>query len=869
MIRLFFAVLLATLGLALPAKAQSMLDGTFDDSIPTLQQVVGHEPGQRISSPEQALTYFEALAEAAPDRFRLVEYATSWEGRPLVYAVISSAENMARIDDVQADLQQLGNGTSPAQLANVLPVTWLAYGVHGDEISSTDAALALAYHLLASEGDALVDGIMDRSVVVIDPSQNPDGRARFVHSWRQVLGMVPFADRNVAGPDQPWPGGRFNHYLFDLNRDWFALTQPETRGKVAAVQAWQPVVLVDAHEMGGDETYFFPPSADPFNPHITTGQRQKQVLLGRNIASWMDRAGEPYFTREVFDAFYPGYGDTWPTLNGSIAMTFEQASARGLAWERKDGTLLTYADGVRNHFITTLATAQTVADNADLFLQDYAEYRRSAAAGEAGRGTYVIDLAQRTWNAEQLARRLAFQGIAVSRVNGPANACGRSYPMGYLAISRSQPAARLIRSLLDENVDLPADFIAAQEARRSADLPHELYDTTAWSVGLMSGLDVELCASAATGRAISAEAPMPDRADEPGAFGLAVRWTDSGQVRLVADALRQGFVGRSTDTAFTAGGREFPRGTVVFSRGDNPEGLDALAAHARTLGAETVALETGWVDTGPNLGSDKFARLMMPRVAMLWDDGISPLSAGSLRFTLEQRLGIPVAPIRTGTVAAADLVRYQVLLVPETYGALDSAVREAISGYAQGGGVVVVMGEALAGFSEGDDALFALVTETALGTEPEGEEETATQVAGEAIADEATYRETIASGAGQPDTLPGALLNTAIDSTVFLSAGYDDAAPVVFASGSTIHAPLARSEGSNVVRFADADSILASGYLWDENRRQMAFKPFMVSQTAGSGMAIGFTHDPSVRGYLDGLDLLLANAVLVAPARVR
>ncbi len=871
MIRIFLTACLVMMGLATSAHAQSMIDGTFTEDIPTLQQVVGHASGQRITSPSEAITYFEALAEAAPDRFRMVEYARSWEGRPLVYAVITSAQNMARIDAVQADLQRLGNGTPPSQLANVLPVTWLAYGVHGDEISSTDAALSLAYHLLASEGDEIVGGIMDRSVVVIDPSQNPDGRARFVNSYRQILGVIPFGDRNTAGPDQSWPGGRVNHYLFDLNRDWFALTQPETRGKVAAVQAWQPVVLVDAHEMGGDESYFFPPSADPFNPHITQGQRQKQYLLGRNIAAWLDRAGQPYFTREVFDAFYPGYGDTWPTLNGAIAMTFEQASARGLVWERNDGSVLTYADGVRNHFLTTLATAQTVADNVDLFLTDYAEHRRSAAAGSAGTGTYVIDLAQRGWNAEQLARRLAFQGIAVQRVGGPASACGRNYPAGYLTVSRSQPAARLIRSLLDKNTVLPADFIAAQEARRDADLPHELYDTTAWSVGLMSGLDVSLCSTAARGTVITPEAPMPDRADDPGAFGLAVRWTDSGQVRLVADALRLGMIGRTTQKAFTISSQEFPRGTVVFSRGDNPEGLDELAAHARALGAETVALQSGWVDSGPNLGSDNFVRLAMPRVAMLWDDGINPLSAGSLRYTLEQRLGIPVAPIRTGSVAQADLSRYSVLLVPDAYSgsALGAGGQAAIAAYARGGGVVVVMGDALPAFSEGDEALFALATETALGSKPSGEEEPKREVEGAAIADAAAYRDAINSGARQPDVLPGALLNTAIDETFFLSAGYDDAAPVVFAAGNTIFAPLTREQGVNVVRYAGPDDILASGYLWDENRRQMAFKPYMVAQSAGSGLAIGFAQDPSVRGFMDGLDLLLANAVIVAPAKVR
>jgi hypothetical protein len=856
-----------------PLAAQSMVDGRFDAAVPTLEQVVGHRSGQQISTPDQALTYMRRLAEAAPDRVRLVEYARSWEGRPLVYAVISSPANMARIDAVQADLARLANGAAPSTLSNVLPVTWLGFGVHGDEISSTDAALSLAYHLLAAQGDAAVDRILANTVVVIDPSQNPDGRNRFTTSYYQQLGMAVSADRASAGPDQPWPGGRFNHYLFDLNRDWFAATQPETRGRLAAVRQWQPVVVVDAHEMSGDDSYFFPPVADPINPNVTQGQRSLLDLLGRGNAAAMDRIGQPYFTREVFDLFYPGYGDSWPTLNGAVGMTFEQGSARGLAWERRDGSVLTYADGVRNHFTTTLATALTVADNAQRFLSEYAAYRRSAIAGETGSGSYVIDLAQRPWNAEQLARRLAMQGIAVTR-HGTGSLCGKSYPAGFLAVPRAQGNARLIRSLLDADTPLPQHFITAQEARRSRGLAHELYDTTAWSVGQMSGLAVQPCGTIPTGgQPIGAGDPLPSRAEAPGAFGLAVRWTDSGQARLVTQALAAGLVGRATDEGFTADGQRFGRGTVVFSRGDNPEGLDRLTELARTIGAETVALSSGWTDSGPNMGSDAFVRLSrVPRVAMLWDDGVDPTSAGAMRYTLEQRLGIPVAVIRTGSVGQARLNAYDAVLVPDGYydDALSSGARGAIARYAQGGGVVVAVGSALNTFSDGDDALFALKRETTLGGAPADEEDDdKEQASGSAIEGDAAYLEAIADPTRSPDILPGALLNTAIDGDSFLSAGYDGAAPVVFAAGDLVFSPLTRAQGTNVVRFADAGDLVASGYVWDENRRQMAFKPYMVAQTAGSGMAIGFTQDPAMRGYLDGLDLLLANAVLIAPARVR
>lgn len=412
-----FGKIAALIGLVLlgiqPVQAQSFVETQVDPAIPTLTESVGHAPGTRITSPEEAIAYLKALERAAPNRMRMVEYARSWEGRPLYYVVLSAPENMARLDAIRSDLAAISNGQ--ASNGDALPVTWLAYGVHGNEISSTDASLMMAYHLLAAQGDARVDQIMQDSIVIIDPMQNPDGRARFVHNFRGSLGLEPIADRQSAEHDEPWPSGRVNHYLFDLNRDWFTLSQPESRGKVAAIRQWNPVVTVDIHEMGGDESYFFSPAADPLNPNITEAQKRAYELIGRNNAAWFDRLGQPYFTREVYDLFYPGYGDTWNTLQGAVGSTYEQGSARGLVFERRDGTMLTYADGVRNHFVTSLSTAETVARNADRFLSDYAAYRASAIRGEAGRGTYVIDLSQRRWNAEALGRRLAAQGIVVRR----------------------------------------------------------------------------------------------------------------------------------------------------------------------------------------------------------------------------------------------------------------------------------------------------------------------------------------------------------------------------------------------------------------------------------------------------------------------
>ena len=866
----FVASAIALVSFSGGAFAQSYVQAEFDPSLPTLTEVIGHQPGERITSPEETVRYLEALVAAAPDRARMIEYATSWQGRPLHYVVLTAPENMARLDAIRADMANVAAGR-PSN-GDALPVTWLAYSVHGNEIASTDAAIMMAYHLLAASDDPRVQQIMSETIVVLDPVQNPDGRARFVSHFRNALGMTPIGDRQAAEHDETWPSGRVNHYMFDLNRDWFTLSQPETRGKVSAMLEWNPVVVADIHEMGGDQTYFFAPAADPVNPNITAEQLSLYELIGRNNARNFDAIGEPYFTREIFDLFYPGYGDTWNAHQGAIGMTYEQGSARGLVWDRRDGTVLPYATTVRNHFIASLSTAEAVARNADRFLGDYARYRRANASGASGSGSYVIDLASRRWNAENLGRRLAAQGIEVVRQAGPVTACGRSYPQGYIAVPQAQPAGKLVRSLLDKDTQLPREFITEQEKRRSIDLDHELYDVTAWSLGAMSGVKIDVCNRAVGGNRLTGGEAIAPVGDATGAYAVAVPWSDSGQAALVALALREGIEASSTDEAFTKNGRTFPRGTVLFPVARNtPEKMARLRELAAETGAETVAIDDSWVEDGPNLGSSSFRRLTVPKIAIAWDEGVSQLSAGAFRFVIEQRLGLPVVPIRTNRFGRADLSDYDVVIVPNgsPRGAMGSSGISNLRSFVSGGGVLVAVGNSVRAFASGDDALLAVEREAALGRSAEDESgEAGSLTEAEEIESEEEYREMIADQEALPDTLPGALLNTVADTEHFLSAGYDDGA-VVLASGSLVFTPLDRSSGSNVLRFAAADSLIESGYVWDENRRQMAFKPYMMAQETGRGMTIGFAHDPSTRAYLDGLDLLIANAVLVAPSRVR
>lgn len=873
-------VLLATLLAATIrpiATAQAWPEARHNPAIPTLAETVGHDYGEAVSSVAELADYLRALEAAAPDRMDVMSYGETWQGRELLYAVISSPGNMARLEEIRANTARLASGEQIAEaersrLINETPaVVWLSYGVHGDEISPPESALYVAWHLLAAQDDALVDSALENLVIIIDPSQNPDGRDRFVHSFESALGLEPLADRHTAEHDQPWPRGRFNHYLFDLNRDWFAMTQPETQGKVAAVRAWNPVVYVDAHEMGGDTTYYFPPPAQPYNPHITQDQNDKQVQMGRNHAGWFDRFEVPYFTREVFDAFYPGYGDMWPTLNGAIAMTFEQASARGLRFARRDGEELTYKEGVRNNVLASLSTLQVVANNREDYLGDYAAYRASAVSEARASSTryVVMDLSERRYEAEALARRLSGQGIDVQRIASSSSQCGRAYPAGALIVDLAQPEGRLARTLLSPTTDLAEDFIAVQEDRRARGLDHQLYDVTAWSLPLMDGVSAELCARVSLQNAslVDASEPISSIINGDASFGYAVPWSDGGQARLVIAALRAGLVGRSTSEPFTQNGRVFPSGTVVFAGNGNEEDFrEELRRLAREVGGELVGMPTSWVEDGPNLGSSAFARLVVPRVAIAWGEGTNPTSAGNTRFVLERQLGLPVSPIRLSNLGSADLSLYDVLIVPDLYGNLDAT--EAVKTFVSNGGVLVGFESALQSFTSEEAELLSTALEYAASEEEEanGEGE-GSRVPGLLFANRGDYEAYVADHDHGPEDVPGVIARAVANRDHWLAAGYVDANVLV--TGSSIYRPLRQGDGQNVFSFAGPDELLLSGYLWEENRAQLAYKPFVMAESHGEGLVIGFTQSPTTRAYLNGLNLLLANAVVLGPARVR
>ena len=853
----------------------------YDSKIPTLEQVVGHASGDEVTTPEQIATYLRALAQAAPDRTRLTEYARTWEGRPLWLFVVGSAERIAKLDHVKADIKRLADprGLASAEVTRLVAsapvVVWLMHGVHGNEISSGDAALLEAYHLLAARGDAGVDAVLRDALVLIDPMQNPDGRARFIFQNLQGQAAAPDPAPYNAEHDEPWPGGRSNHYLFDMNRDWFAQTQPETRGRIQIALDYFPHVNVDLHEQGGNNSYYFAPPADPLNPHYTKAQIAGFELFGRANAARFDERGWAYYVREVYDGFYPGYGDSWPMLHGSIGMTYEQASARALSFARTDGTVMTFRDGVLHHFNAAITTAITAARNRERLVRDFVDYRRSAVAeGEQGAvREYVLVPGHDPSRADALARNLATQGIEVRRAESALTIGTRTIPAGAYLVSNAQPAGRLVRNLLDLDTKQDAAFIARQEERRKRRQSDQIYDITGWSLPLVYDVEVVTSPAAITAKAsrvpAAYAAASPARALAAAKVGYLVPWGVAAAA-LTADAVTQGLRVHSVGGTFTLGGRSYPIGTALVRTAGNPADLAArLSALAATHGAEVVPIDSAYVESGTSLGSNDTGFVKAPRVLLAWDAPTSTLSAGWTRWVLERRFGQAVTAVRTASLSRVDFSRYDVVVLPSgNYaGQIGDGVLTRLKDWIRLGGTLVTLADATRWAST---AAAGLLDTNALLKDGRPDVPATTGPAAKVDAKtpdpaDLAYDKAIQPDRERPDVQPGALLRATVDTDHWLSAGSDAETQVVI-EGSRVFAPIKLNAGRNVVYYAPKPSLVASGLIWPEGQDLLVRKAYLMHQPMGQGHVIGFAEEPTYRGYTEATMLLFMNAVLLGPA---
>lgn len=852
----------------LPAAAQT--------AIPTPREILGYELGDRYTSHDGITRYLDTLAAAAPDRMRIIPYGTTIEGRALRLAVVSSPANIAGLDRIRAASRRLADprATTPeeaARLARTTPaIAWLSYGVHGNEASSPEAALFVLHQLLT---DPEASRLLDSVVAVIDPSLNPDGHERYVQHQATRAGALPRVDPEAAEHVEGWPSGRTNHYLFDLNRDWAWLTQDESRARVAAYREWMPQVHVDFHEMSYNSSYFFFPAFKPINRNFPPSTVEWGAIYGRGNAEAFDRRGWSYYSGESFDLFYPGYGDSWPSLHGAIGMTYEQAGQAGVRIRRRDEEILTLAERLEHHAVTSIATLATTAAHRERRLLDFHRFFADAVA-DGRRATpraIVIPPGKDPARAARMVDLLIRQGVEVGRSDAPIPAGGAtcdvpgalrpaSFPAGSWVIRLDQPARRLVMALMErEPVVTDTSF----------------YDISAWCLPIAYGVEAWWTsdAPAAAGSPIARATPPEGRVTGGKArYAYLIPWTSNNAVKALARLLQSGYRVHTAMREFTHAGTRYGRGALIVPVRGNPPALDsAMTSVAREFGLEIAAAASGFTESGINLGSDRAVLLKKPKIAVLAGDPASTTSYGAVWSLFDREYGIDFVPVEPRRLAWADLSKYTAIVFPDDgaggrgySGAFDSSFVKRLKAWIAAGGTFLgIEGGAI--WAAQDRAGLAAVK---MKSRKPKDGEKGKGKKGDALKEEGPDEEELEKmmtveereRKRRREDVPGTIVSVRLDNSHPLGFGYDTTIAAFRTGGSAFELS---PSGYNVGIYRKSPRL--SGHMTKENGEFIAGTPFLVHEQSGSGHLVLFADDPNFRLFWDSLNRVFLSGVLVMP----
>jgi hypothetical protein len=879
--------------------------GTYDSKVPAPEAVLGYPIGSYHTSYAGLERWLDAIRGS--DRVRIVRYGESVEKRPLYLIIISSPANIARLDAVRAAMAKLADPRTSSDaeaetFATTMPaVAWMNHANDGNESAAFESAIQTSYQLAAGT-DETTRLVLDRLVTIVNPAHNPESHERFV-AWYNAaqVGRDGTADPQAAEHHAPWGmSTNNNHYQIDLNRDAFFVSQQETAALVKAFGEWNPVLFIDHH--GQTKNMFFPPPAEAVNLNVTKNQSDWMERYGNAIGDAFDRQGWSYYRRGRFDLFFAGFWDSWPTLNGSVGLTFETdgGGSKGLAWEREDGTILTLRDGVVHHHTGTMASLRLTAENKDQRLRDFYQFKKTAIdEGRTDAMKQVVLLPGRDdARAALLVSTLRMQRVEVRQVCKPyrvAKARGyfgepaatRDVPVGAYVISMAQPQKRLAKALLEIEPGFKDEFLKEEERKkRRAELvgqrPRDgFYDTTAWSLPLLFGVDAVWSEDAVPeeilhtgcggGTGSSQEASGPPR------YGYAFRGDTFGAMRLTSQLLKDRFNVAVATEPFTLKSAEFARGTVIARSERNTEALHArLNELAKDARVELVRLESARVDRGSDLGEDPIVELHHPRIAVVSDEPTDDRSYGATWFTLEQRLGLPFTALRADQIRNADLRRYNVIVLPHgSPSAYQDILGEPgiskLRRWTQDGGTIVLLkGAAAFGTRKGvewtastlkrHEATIRLFFEESEKIAPASTEQE--QKKGEAPK---TASEKPLTRDMDLVRTPGAILRVKVDPQHWLGFGYDrDTAATVQSN----YAFTLSKTALHVAAFPGEDQLELAGFMWPEARTALSKSLFAWVEPAGRGQVIFFAEDPNFRASQLSTLRMFFNAVILGPSFV-
>ncbi|MCG2615898.1 M14 family metallopeptidase [Terrimonas sp. NA20] len=838
------ALIIALMGLGACVMAQDLKyylpdSVSYNPAIPKPKDIVYHEVGEYHITHDRLVNYMKAVATAAPDRIKLELMGLTYEKRPQVLLVITSPKNHQRLEEIRQQHVQL---TDPARsgslnIENMPIVVWIGHSIHGNEQSGTNASLVTAYYLAAAQGRQ-IDELLENTVILFDPSFNPDGMQRFSGWVNQHRSKNLVSDPNDREFNEVWPGGRFNHYWFDLNRDWLPAIHVESQNRLEWFHKWKPNILTDHHEQGSNATFFFQPGVPSRVNPITPDKNQELTgKLGKYHAAFLDRIGSLYFTKENYDDFYYGKGSTYPDVNGAIGILFEQASSRGHLQQTSNG-LLSFPFTIRNQFVTALSTLEGAKALRKEFLQWQRDFYRSAmteSAGVAVKG-YVFGDEQDKAKTFHFAEMLRRHQIEVLSVKNKFSAEGSEFkPGSSYVVPTNQPQYRLIRAIFEKTFTYKDSLF---------------YDITSWTMPLAFGLPSAELSAAQYGPAAGDKiTDLPKQVGEltgKSEYAYLFTWDELYAPRALYELQQAGVTVKVATNKFeipvSGSNVSFDYGTIMIPVKQQRLGSAQLAEVLKGVADRNYiriwAVNSGNVNSGSDLGSSKFAPVAEPRVAMLAGAGVNATDAGEVWHLLDQRMNIPATHLEPSAFNRVEVDKYNTLIM--VGGSYNELNKEKLKSWVQAGGVLILTEEAVQWAAQNGISNVSFKKTKA----PVDSSQKAVYVDREQV-----------DGAQR---MSGAIFGAEADLTHPLAYGYNQKTVSLFKANRVF---MEKSKNPYATPFFYGAKPMQSGWVSRENLDAVKNSAAVVVNTVGGGRVISIADNPNFRAFWLGGSKLFMNAI--------
>ena len=802
-------------------------DVSYNPNIPTPKSSIGHQVGDWHITHDKLVQYMYTLASSS-DRITIENRGATFEGRPLLLLTITSANNHANIETIRQQHLELTQKEPSTTNINEMPiVVQQGFSIHGNEPSGSNAALAVAYYLAAAQGPA-IDTLLNNTVILFDPSYNPDGLQRFAYWANTNKSKNINPDPNDREYDEVWPGGRTNHYWFDMNRDWLPVQLPESRARIATFHKWMPNILTDHHEMGTNSSFFFQPGI-PSRTHPLTPQQNQDLTgeIGSYHATAFDKIGSFYYSKESFDDFYYGKGSTFPDINGSIGILFEQASSRGHAQESANG-ILTFPFTIRNQFTAALSTLEAAVAMRQKILSYQQEFYQQAFKEAAKADAIVFGDEKDPSKAYHLAEILMRQNIQVHKIANDFTSNGKHYTKeSSYAVPKNQRQHRLINAMFEKRTKFKDSLF---------------YDVSAWTLPLAFNLDYNQdIPTDKVGEKITTLTKPAANAPKYSEYGYLMQWHDYYTPKALNMLLKKGIRAKVGMTPFTSQNKEYDYGTILI-----PVQNQDLSSKDIAKAVEEIVAQTG-VTIDPansgqtqkiNLGSNQFKALKLPKVAMLVGDGINPYDAGEIWHLFDQRYDMRITKLDTKNFGRVDISKYTDIIMPATRGnALNKDAAKKLKKWVQNGGTLIGYKSAGKWLEKNE---FMKMTFKSNKT-------TATDISFE---QRSNY-----NGA---QYIGGAIFQTTLDRSHPIAFGYKNKSLPVFRN-TTLFVEADKNSYNNPIKYTA--SPLLSGYISLPNLELLKNTVPFKKAKLGRGNILYFTDNTNFRAFWYGTNKLLMNAI--------